>query len=869
MVKFDNQLNVGAPYVYLTTNNPEPVGGEVDLEDPENLILTLQESNLISCSEKKGTEHGSKPTILLKFLDPEMLFLPRLFGQSAIKLYRTYFNKLKEGNFTAEELKTNAWHEYLNSSVPFGPSPSVVVSQKSDETSPDIKIPGWGSDATRSSGAYEAAPYDLPKEKDELWAGGPKWLQDMALSKIIFYLKYGNGVGVVAPWRKYILAGFFISQDSSDNMAITLQLTEYDAYAAEYKKTMTVDEADGGFLSNFKNISEAEDDISKVFFFSVELFPPNSSATRTTFDFTPAFRNEGRAWPAPPIEKLDIMVSMLENLYQKFLLKNGSADSLLPFVFLSPKITPKLNKKIDERVELYKNSGSYKTGRDPVLIRLEILRSILYDCGITLVSKSHEKITEDKGGFTGLGTLPVRNFLSYYIALPWENTVEVPKYEDVVINSMTKLYTLLGIDEGGYPTDLNKTEPINISNPIHQRLFIKQFCEQDTGSGVYTNNYDINTGTNQDPSPGPRSPANTYHQQNDETTQENNIPAVTDDTLTNYEIKVFTDYIIGHGLIMPIVPGQSDKVLDLYVKRIRGAFGEGGGAKSGNVFKFLNGDSTLQTVRDYIIGVEAIFFPDINTSQFDYGADEDLLKSLGATPIFVSNRNLKEFGGEHLASNVLEVISSERKTGFGIILRMFDIIKKGGAKNLKDILNTDLSARPEFNDAEFDRSIDNVIRKSYKNNVPLHTLLLALADFPDNIDGPALAFFEQLRKETKDHVVNSPNMEGKEVDYAGITAHLNYIQRLSNHIATVAIKTIPFFNLVDPIILGKPCLFLNNTSFHALTRGVAPKGFLSGVYMIVNYEHNISNGECYSKFDIVRQEVATRALSLLGDEEII
>ena len=102
MVKFDNQLNVGAPYVYLTTNNPEPVGGEVDLEDPENLILTLQESNLISFSEKKGTKHGPKPTILLKFLDPEMLFLPRLFGQSAIKLYRTYFNKLKEGTYTAD-----------------------------------------------------------------------------------------------------------------------------------------------------------------------------------------------------------------------------------------------------------------------------------------------------------------------------------------------------------------------------------------------------------------------------------------------------------------------------------------------------------------------------------------------------------------------------------------------------------------------------------------------------------------------------------------------------------------------------------------------------------------------------------------------
>jgi len=847
MVKFDNKLNVGAPYVYLTPNNPEPADGEVDLEDPKNLILTLQESNLISFSEKKGTKQGSKPTILMKFLDPEMLFLPRLFGQSSIRLYRTYFNKLKDANFTAEELEKNAWYEYLNTPVntptpALPPGPAIF---ESDETSPDIKIPGWGSDATRSSGLYEAAPFELPKTKDEVWAGGPKWLQDMALSKITFYLKYGNGVGVEAPWRKYILASFFISQDSSDNMAITLQLTEYPASNREYKDTMSVEEADNSFKSNFKNIEQVNDDIVKVFFFSVELFPPNSSGRNTTWDTIPAFRNEGRDWPAPPIEKLDIMVSMIENLYQKFLLKNGSADRVLPFAFLSPKIVTKLNKKIDEEVELYKNSGSYKTGRDPILIRLEVLRSILHDCGIDLKHGPIEKVFN-------------KRIISYYITLPWDRGV-VPYYEDVVINSMMKLYTLLGLDEGGYPTDLSKTEPIIITNPIHQRLFSKQFCEQDTSSGVYTNNYDINTGTSKTKN----------HKQNDETTQENNLPAFTDSTLSAYTIKVFTDYIIGHGLITPLVPGQSDKVLDLYVKKIRGAFGEGGGAKSGNVFKFLNGGSTLHTVREYIKEVEAIYFPDIDTSEYDYSPNADLLESLGATPVFVSNRHLSEFGGEDRASNVLEVINAERTTDFQILLEMFDIIKKGGANNLKDILNTDLSARPELDDAEFNRSIDNVIKKSYKNNVPLHTLLLALADFPDNIDGLAEAFFEQLRKETKDNIENSPQWIGREVDYAGITAHLNYIQRLSNHIATVAIKTIPFFNLVDPIILGKPCLFLNNTSFHALTRGIAPKGFLSGMYMFVNYEHTISNGECYSKFDIVRQEVATRALSLLGDEEII
>ena len=159
-----------------------------------------------------------------------------------------------------------------------------------------------------------------------------------------------------------------------------------------------------------------------------------------------------------------------------------------------------------------------------------------------------------------------------------------------------------------------------------------------------------------------------------------------------------------------------------------------------------------------------------------------------------------------------------------------------------------------------------MLNKAYKNNTPLHTVLLGLGKLSATspIDIKARAFFELLKEETKAAIQNSNQVANWDISYAGMTAHLNYIQSLSNNVAMVSIKTVPYFNLVSPIILGKPCLFLNNTSFFALTRGMAPKGFLSGIYLISGYEHTISDGDCYSNFIIQRQPFATDILSSIN-----
>ena len=203
-------------------------------------------------------------------------------------------------------------------------------------------------------------------------------------------------------------------------------------------------------------------------------------------------------------------------------------------------------------------------------------------------------------------------------------------------------------------------------------------------------------------------------------------------------------------------------------------------------------------------------------------------------------------------------------------------MKNGARSNLTSALSPNKNPRIlKFSSEEFDKSIDSAFGAALGNHATTYSLLIAMGELRGSnkgrqnksIDMLSRTIFESVKRQTKKIIEESQYITDREIDYAGVTAHLNYIQSLSNNVATVSVKTVPFFNLVEPLILGKPCVFLNNTNFHALTRGIASKGFLSGIYLISDYEHTISSSECYSKFSIQRQPLATEVmLNIRGGE---
>jgi len=424
------------------------------------------------------------------------------------------------------------------------------------------------------------------------------------------------------------------------------------------------------------------------------------------------------------------------------------------------------------------------------------------------------------------------------------------------------MYRFFGLSEGGYPLDNVDTSPLIITNDQHKILFLDQLCgKKDTRggpspknshSGFYRNWYttkESKTTRTQSTWSGVKLHFQTEWEVFNFTMRKS--------TLGKKTIKIYTDYIIGNGLIAPFSPSYSEHIMRIYIGQLQIPFKNSTTqAWHTNASKFL----FKQNIREYIDNVAKLY--DINSIEkttFDYSTEQSVLKTLESVPTFIANNK---------NSNVIEVVSTEKGTGFANLLESFSIIKKTSLSSLNDIL-FEKSKPVSFSDEEFDKNIDYMLEKAYKNNAATHTILLTLGELSENnnIDKDVRAFYEAIKLKTKEIIKSSHQVTDREISYAGMTAHLNYIQSLSNTVAMASLKTIPFFNLVDPIILGKPCIFLNNTNFFALTRGIAPKGFLSGVYMISGYEHVISNGDCYSKFTIQRQQLATEAVKSINTED--
>lgn len=846
----NDQFNVGSPFVILTSNpavleeeNNSSFKSGVDPTDPNTVLLTLQEGNLISFTEKNSKETNGKPQIFLKFLDPEMTILPRLFDHNALSVYRGLFNKLASGAET-KTLKVEV------------PSTSKKTKKGSDTSDTEFVI----NNEFTVSASTDASGNQVVNIFDET----------------IMYLTYGmgNDYRKVSPWRKVKLTSFYISQDTTDNAVVELTMAYGALGNAEGKSgALSLQSAYNSLKPSLvgRSIQSASEATVAVPIMRVQTLPTNSNLYLGSTTATSQFLNYGGINKILE-DQTPLILSLLENLYQKYLLSHRKGDfKYFPFVFLSPKVGVELKNYLDTILKAHDDAGITDAEIFPELYKLNILKKILNSCGISIINGKPPSVG---------GSRKVREETLYL-------TINHSPGEDPevwVMESLRKLYSALNITDGMSPMGRIGNEfgqPLHITDIQHKKLFINQFCERTASENGYLNKYALKKSDVE--KTRTRTQRRTYGYGGASTTvneevlesytvleiskEEHNV-TLFDTALESgdTEIKVFTDAVIGDGLIMPLCPNLSLATLEVYIETLQGSLRiRDKDDLYCNTYKFMfDYRKTKEPFLDYIYNTHKLFrYGDALTpediglpSDFDIGRDAKIKAVIDQIPLFICNRE---------NANVLEVTSTEKGVGFAKLIDVFSLVESGILATLKGVVDGEEVVTLEDFDERFDEVIQESLDVAYRRNPTIYSMLLSmsrtLGKSDDELDKAALPLFEGIRKEVKKLVSESLSLQERGISWTGMTAAMGYIQKMSNTIAVCSIKTLPFFNYTAPRMLGKTCLFLDHSNFYALTRNRPTKGFLSGIYLIDSIEHIISRNECTSKFTIFRQELATGVLN--------
>jgi len=850
----NDQFNVGSPFVILTNNanvvnenDTTEYKSGVDPTDPNTVLLTLQEGNLISFTETNSKETNGKPQMMLKFLDPEMTLLPRLFDHNLLSVYRGYFSKLSAGS-ELKEIKALLQ------------DPSKKTKSGNDTSKDDYDVNN---------------NYTQPSSKDK---DGNEVVDIFDRTPMYITYGMGNDYRKVSPWRKVIITSFYISQDSSNNAVVELTMAYGSLGDAEGKSNSL------RIISAYNSLRPSQISGPSVRVASEATVQIPIMKVKTAPFNSRVYKGYGVDTRRPDYQLLrfggivevledhtEIILSLLENLYQKYLLSQRKGDTkYFPFVFISPKVSLKMKKYVDTVLKQHDDSGQTDKDVFPELYKLHILKKILNSCGISIESGST---------YTIGGARKIRQE-TLYLTLNHNPGMDP---EVFVMKSLRKLYSALDINDGMYPMGRISNEdgePLHITNVQHKKLFINQFCERTNNGNGYINLYATRVGdvkktkkVTETAYTGYGGNAVNYQREvtreftvREIAKEEHNL-LVFDSVLESgdSEIKVFTDAVIGDGLITPLSPNLGLATLEVYIETLQDSLRIS--SKEGlysNTYKFLfDYRETKEPFLDYIYNTHKLFryedapLPeDIGLpSDFDIGKDAKIKSVIDQMPLFICNRE---------NANVLEVTSTEKGVGFAKLVDVFSLVESGLNSNLNTVLNGSEPVTLDNFEERFDEVIQESLDVAYRRNPTIYSLLLSmsrtLGKSDDELDKAALPLFDSIKKETKKLISESSSLKDRGISWAGFQASLSYIQKMSNTVAACSIKTIPFFNYTAPMMLGKPCLFLDHSNFYAFTRNKPTKGFLSGIYLIDSIEHIISKSECTSKFTIFRQQLATSVL---------
>ena len=882
-------FNVGAPWVLLTSD-PDIVNlsvqtsiDELDDISSDYVLLSFQEGNLLSFTEKYSSsdgDGGKEANVTFKFLDPDMLIIPKLFRNTRAKIFQGLFQKLQEGMTPGASIYGADFRDLSF----YGKTIKDYFGENGEDLTVDQQL------------ALIARRVD-PKTLEEI-------LSD---NSIKLYLSYGIGSDPAkqSPWRQIAITKFVMNQDSNDNATIDM---------VGVFPPQEIHEQGG-----------LDEELTAEYVTGSKSSPLNRGSYMAAVPILKATTVNQRAanyTPIPPrrrdltilggrllndkrdveFNNISLITTLLENLYQQYLINTSPSEpNYRPFIFLSPLVNVKFAKILGEQKN--KLSEDERKLQD-ITFDLNIIANILEKCGILLVpgnvSKGIYQVSTNTRGYNADS-----EELIWYLALNREPFKRQGSFNPraFVYESISELYSQLGITtvrmEGSQIINKRLSDAITtpLLNPTHKKAFIQQFCEPKDGQpDVYENRYGLSIkGETKKVSAGTVTRQRTANYRflvqtpvevevfNYEDIYKVDLDSSNFDININeiekYDIEVYSDAAITHYLITPICPSYSLEVLKVYEEEVLKNFAYANKnidplLRYSNAHKFLSNQSKdSSSYRQYLIkvanslnldkkglGKDLLNIPD------DYGVGlfSDLAPYLENIPVFIANRD---------NANVYEVVNQEKDLTYTTLLNSFSLFQGQALNSFTEIINgkdtSSLSLGPEDKLHEL---VEDVVTNSFSNNVTMVTMLqgiqssLGTSEFSDTQDVKSLiaSGVQNIIDVAKEAVKNANELTDKSIDYDELTMLMVYLQALSNLVSIINIKSDPFFQISFPFWIMKPCLFLNHTSFHALvTNRIPTRGFLSGIYMITGYEHTIDSGDCYSKFYLQRHSTGTDAISNL------
>ena len=843
----ESQYNIGSPYVVLTSDM-EIVDGTKDFTpDPKTILLSVDNGSLISFSEKFDPNSSSEAphSIVLKFLDEEGTFIPRLFQNSILNKYKTFLDKVAE-TVGSDEYKAKVMAVGEKRALPtldvdgtgfdwFEASKDLLNSSQNNNTNDanrtatSTTIPKF--EETNAEREKREADEDIGVDLNEVYS-------DSVLSHLDLFVTYGYGHDSdnKAPYRKFRITRFVVVQDDTGNSQVSLtlvpsgpqaeqELTEEKTVVSSNAKTransgtlITVPIAKAA-ISNYDAASQARLNRGNN---GVEIPDSHYFRLGTVNNFE--------------LDNTECILNCLENLFQRVLL-DASTDKRRerPYVFLSPRLIPAMKKKSEEYAStklFFQGYGDYTKN---ILTKIIGYKELLSRCGIEFVS---EILPSDKsvrryvrsGGKRNGGRNQYLPIETLSMGLSYDPT-KYPTCIDYIYSVIKRLYEECDLPIGMFAG----SRPVDLSNKDHALAFVKASHTEEEDK-LWSDDYLIELkGSNKIE----RDDKNTYGSnfKIDETYQTSGF----------YNLYVLTDHEIGTGLITALPPSFQSKVVKEYVKQVKEI-------SKDSAEQYCNVNKFLENIQDYINSLKNIY-PDIEKgNKINDLPDEFAIRQLGIVESVLETIPKFVFNLQH--SNVHSVIFEENNEALAQLSKTFQILSKKIRQSYSEVIfGGDGPQTVEFDEDLFDELILKAVLSGDESNANIRTLLKSLAietgqEYTENSN--LIQFYEQIKEVIKTAIEQSNYTTELEISYASMAAYLYFLQSMSNTISLAQISTHPNFSKVAPRWIKQPALFLHrNLAFRDSIRQ-STQSYVSGIYLIIGYEHVITSSECYSKFNLMR-----------------
>jgi len=864
-----SKYNIGSPYVILTTDM-DIVNGIKDYdESPETIFLSVNEGNLISLMEKFDPTKGSGDeahSILLKFLDPEGLFIPRLTQHSMLNQYKIFLDKLKDS------LAADKYKAFLPSTGEKNPNYEIEVL-----TEDEYKFL-TGKDAptyTTSEGEKKSKPpykvnINQVLENDQVSTYDlDSFYSASAVPPLHMYLSFGQGQDPTnqAPFRKFKIVKFVLVQDDVDNAMVSMTLVPP---GPQSERSIAKDE----LTSNSRTRNDAGGLVTVPLARAVVV--PYNEARQSRM----AMNNQGREIPDShhfrigrvvsfEYTNIDSILNCLENLFQKLLYSTSvDKERERPFVFLNPRLIGLIKKRAKEYSDQQTLYQAYNDNVKTQLINFIGHKELLSRCGIEFVSEIRPEdrnvLRYIKGGGGG-GSNKRVDIETISMGIAYDPS-KFNSPIDFVYSIISRLYSevdlkisMFGEDRTGNP------KAIDLTNKDHAYEFLKQLCEQSAGTSfIYPeleNRYVVEAKIPQQDL-----------KENDKNIYSPNFKNKTEYAASGYyNVYVLTDYEVGTGIINPLPPSFKESVVKEYIKQIS-SISKGADKEYCNVNKLIyvakpvpNRETTHwdsfkpRSFTDYIINLGKIY-PDKATGVFGTNIpDEFGLKQLSIVQGVLETIPKFLFNVQH--SNVHSVVFQENNEALSQLASTFQILQTKVVESFRDVVYGD-SKKPktlEFDDGLFEQVIANSLIAGDESNASIRSLLNTLAIETDQevqTDSKLVKFYKHLKSTIRKLIEDSNYTTELEISYAAMASQLYFLQKMSNIISIAQISTEANFSKIAPRWIKQPALFLHKPLHFKATRR-AGKSYVSGIYLILGYEHIITANDCYSKFNIQRMASAS------------